>query len=178
MRIKALILAAGEGKRLWPFSSKEDPKVLLPFLGKPLLCYHLEEFKQAGIAEFVVVCNPQNKSYIQKMLKRRYPRWQIEFAVQKKLLGPAQAIYAAHREIQRADFFILKYADSLEKNFKISLLLNRLKKNPQDGIISLFRVSDFGRFGIARFQGKKLCAIVEKPKKNPPSDLAWRGLSI
>lgn len=50
---KAMILAAGRGKRLQPLTDT-TPKPLLPLNGKPLVEYHLEKLAQAGFKEVVI----------------------------------------------------------------------------------------------------------------------------
>jgi NDP-sugar pyrophosphorylase family protein len=51
--MKAMILAAGLGTRLKPFTT-ERPKALVEVEGKPLIAYTLEKFIAAGINEVVV----------------------------------------------------------------------------------------------------------------------------
>ncbi len=51
--MKAMILAAGFGKRLRPLT-EHTPKPLLEVRGKPLIVYHLEALAQAGIKEVVI----------------------------------------------------------------------------------------------------------------------------
>lgn len=51
--MKAMILAAGEGRRLRPLTEK-TPKPLLPVGGKPLLEWHIERLVAAGYREIVV----------------------------------------------------------------------------------------------------------------------------
>jgi len=171
-------LAAGEGTRLHPFSTKEYPKVLFPFRGKPLFCYHIEEFLKAGVCDFIVVCNPKNKEAINRIIRKRYSDLKISLVVQEKQLGPAHSAYAAKDQLRGTDFFVLKYADSWTKASSLKMILSQFSKDPQDGIVFLTKVRDFKRFGIARFEGETLVKIVEKPAKNPPSDLAWRGISV
>ena len=65
--MKAVLIAAGEGSRLRPFSDHKNPKIMLPFLGKPILGYQVEEFLRAGISRFVVICNPLNLSKIKNL---------------------------------------------------------------------------------------------------------------
>jgi MurNAc alpha-1-phosphate uridylyltransferase len=50
---KAMILAAGLGKRMRPLTDNL-PKPLLPAGGKPLLQYHLEALANAGIKEVII----------------------------------------------------------------------------------------------------------------------------
>ncbi len=51
--MKAMILAAGHGKRMRPLTN-HLPKPLLEVAGKPLIVWHIENLKQAGIKEIVI----------------------------------------------------------------------------------------------------------------------------
>jgi len=51
--MKAMILAAGRGERLRPRTDR-TPKALIEAGGKPLLAWHLERLRRAGIREVVI----------------------------------------------------------------------------------------------------------------------------
>ncbi len=51
--MKAMILAAGYGKRMRPLTDS-IPKPLLPVAGKPLLLYHIERLRAVGITRLVI----------------------------------------------------------------------------------------------------------------------------
>jgi dTDP-glucose pyrophosphorylase len=53
-KIAGVILAAGKGTRIEPFSSRY-PKPLLPICNKPVLQYQIEEMRIAGIEEITIV---------------------------------------------------------------------------------------------------------------------------
>ena len=46
--MKAMILAAGKGERMRPLTLA-TPKPLLRAAGKPLITYHLEHLRRAGV---------------------------------------------------------------------------------------------------------------------------------
>jgi MurNAc alpha-1-phosphate uridylyltransferase len=56
--MRAMILAAGRGKRLSPLTDNL-PKPLVEIAGKPLIVYHLERLAASGIQEIVI-----NVSYL------------------------------------------------------------------------------------------------------------------
>lgn len=60
--MKAMILAAGRGKRMSPLTDT-CPKPLLPVAGKPLIVHHIERLRDAGISELVI-----NAAYLADML--------------------------------------------------------------------------------------------------------------
>lgn len=51
--MKAMILAAGKGERMRPLTL-HTPKPLLPVAGKPLIQWHIEALRQAGLTELVI----------------------------------------------------------------------------------------------------------------------------
>ena len=51
--MKAMILAAGEGKRMQPLTNN-CPKALLEVNGKPLIIYQIESLARAGITQLVI----------------------------------------------------------------------------------------------------------------------------
>lgn len=51
--MKAMILAAGRGRRMRPLTDRV-PKALLEVAGKPLIEHHLERLRAAGVAQVVV----------------------------------------------------------------------------------------------------------------------------
>jgi MurNAc alpha-1-phosphate uridylyltransferase len=61
--MKAMILAAGYGKRLLPLTASQ-PKPMLEIAGKPLLQHHIEKLAAAGITDLVI-----NTSWLAKQIE-------------------------------------------------------------------------------------------------------------
>jgi MurNAc alpha-1-phosphate uridylyltransferase len=73
--IKAMILAAGRGKRLRPLTDK-IPKPLVSVHGKPLIEYHLEKLQCAGVKEVVI-----NHAWLGEQIERALgngDKWGLE----------------------------------------------------------------------------------------------------
>jgi MurNAc alpha-1-phosphate uridylyltransferase len=51
--MKAMLLAAGRGKRLRPYTD-HTPKPLLPVAGKPLIVHHIERLASVGVSQLVI----------------------------------------------------------------------------------------------------------------------------
>ncbi len=64
--MKAMLLAAGFGNRLWPLT-QDRAKPAIPFLGRPLIAHSVEYLKRAGITEIIINLHYQGDS-IQKAL--------------------------------------------------------------------------------------------------------------
>ncbi|MEM4755504.1 MAG: sugar phosphate nucleotidyltransferase, partial [Candidatus Woesearchaeota archaeon] len=172
-----VILAAGSGTRMRPFSLSTS-KVMLSFLGKPLLAHHVDEFLTNGITQLVIICNPTNLQQIAAYFAEHYPSVDIKYAVQEEQRGPAHALLAAKKYLLHTRF-ILKYGDSIAYEDQIKGLLEVMRKvGEEKGIVTLRDVDTPSEYGIARFSEGKIVEIVEKPKVNPPSHLANVGLAM
>jgi len=57
--MRAVILAAGEGKRMR--AHFQEPKPLIPLLGIPLIERNIRTLNKAGIREFVVITGKYDK---------------------------------------------------------------------------------------------------------------------
>ena len=106
--MKAVILAAGEGKRLRPFT-ESIPKVMLPVSNKPILEYVIDSCKNSGIGEIVLVVG-YKKEVIMEYFKD-YKGVKITYVVQDKQLGTAHALLKAKNHIKSS--FIVSSGDNI-----------------------------------------------------------------
>jgi N-acetyl-alpha-D-muramate 1-phosphate uridylyltransferase len=93
--MKAMILAAGRGERLRPLTDRM-PKALINAGGKPLLAWHLERLRRAGVREVVI-----NVSHLATQITERFGsgaeyglavRWSHEAQALETAGGIAQAL--------------------------------------------------------------------------------------
>jgi mannose-1-phosphate guanylyltransferase len=108
--MRALLLAAGFGKRLRPLTN-HAPKCLIPIHGRPLLDYWLELLVGNGIVEIVV-----NSHYFADLVNEYVARstWakNVTVVFEESLLGTGGAILA-NRDFFRNEPLVVAHADNL-----------------------------------------------------------------
>ena len=170
--MKALILAAGKGSRLYP-ATKKTPKPLMPIAGKETLCYVIDEIVENGITEIGIVVSDENIDEISLFTKKNYSKFEISMILQEEQLGVAHAVKIS-KNFTQDDNFLLYLGDNLFEN-GISKVVSKFKLN-KNNIISIKSVTDPRKFGVAEInKNGNLIKIVEKPE-NPPSSLAVTGI--
>jgi len=154
--MKAVILAAGEGKRLRPFT-ETMPKVMLPVGNKPILEYVFDSVKKSGITEILVVVG-YKKEVIMDYFKD-YKGVEINYVTQDKQLGTAHALLQAKKHIKSS--FIVLAGDNIIDQKSISKLINDkseysllIKEHPHPS-----------KYGVVFIEKGNLKNIVEKPKE-------------
>lgn len=70
--VKAIILSAGQGRRLLPLT-ENTPKCLLPVAGKSVLAWQIDALLAAGIEEITIITGFQ-VAQIEELLQQRYSR--------------------------------------------------------------------------------------------------------
>lgn len=173
--LKGLILAAGKGTRMAPFS-RSTPKVLLEICGKPLIAYRIEELLEAGVTDIVIVCSDETCDPIKRYVSENHPDLNVNYALQSDPKGPAHAIDCARAYIEGSRI-VLVLADNLADRPLIPQLLRSASAPGAYGAVAARRVENPSQFGVARLEGDRMIGIVEKPR-NPPSDLAVMGTAV
>ena len=94
--MKGVFLCGGISKRMFPITKD---KVLIDFLGKPLLQHQIEMAQGQGLNHFVLIGNPQNMEKLEQ-ISRRIADAEFEFFLQKQSLGMADALKSAESVLQ------------------------------------------------------------------------------
>jgi glucose-1-phosphate thymidylyltransferase len=153
--MKAVILAAGEGRRLRPFT-ETMPKVMLPVANKPILEYVIDAVKKSGISEIILVVG-YKKEVIMEYFKS-YKNIKITYATQDKQLGTAHALLQAKKYI-KGSFIVLSGDNIIDKKSILNLIKDKseysmlIKENPHPS-----------KYGVVFIEKGKLKEIVEKPR--------------
>lgn len=89
--ILGVILAAGKGTRLLPFSTRY-PKPLLPVLDRPLVEHQIEALRSVGVRRIVVVIGHLGAEIVRHLGDGAHLGVSIEYAEQETTLGIAHAL--------------------------------------------------------------------------------------
>ncbi len=167
--MKALILAAGQGTRIKPFD-----KTILSLLGKPLISYHVEEFLRNKLDDLVIVCNKYNHKKIRSFLAGYDAK--ISYVIQREIKGTTNAIFTARRQLEKDDYFIVKYSDSMLSDDVTKIILSKFNKEKNDGMLTLIRAKNIQASVITN--NNRVKAIYEnKPARNGLSNIGLFILS-
>ena len=89
--MKAMVLAAGFGKRLQPLT-RTLPKPMFPVLGRPLLSHTFDLLQSAGIDDIAVNIHHLPNSIINYFEKENPPPFNLHFSTEEHILGTAVGI--------------------------------------------------------------------------------------
>jgi glucose-1-phosphate thymidylyltransferase len=165
MRFKAVIPAAGEGRRLKPHTLT-TPKVLLQVADKPIIGHIMDRLLPAKPEEICVVVGAQGE-VIRGYLESAYRGCRFTFAQQTNPRGLGDAVYRAHDRFAGEPVLVL-LGDTIVD-------LDMREVVGKGNVIGVKEVEDPRRFGIVEMKGRFVQALVEKPDK-PASNLAIVGL--
>jgi UDP-N-acetylglucosamine diphosphorylase / glucose-1-phosphate thymidylyltransferase / UDP-N-acetylgalactosamine diphosphorylase / glucosamine-1-phosphate N-acetyltransferase / galactosamine-1-phosphate N-acetyltransferase len=157
--LKAAILAAGKGERLWPLAEK-NPKHLLPIGGKALLQRTLGALVEAGVREIVMLVQFEAEKIKGFFKDGRQFGCQITYVRQKKLGGTADAVRACENELRKEDRFLIVYGDNYYDPKALDKLVNT--SISQDLLMGAAEVKNPSRFGILEIKKGNVVAIHEK----------------
>ncbi len=165
--MKALVLAAGKGIRMRPYTN-DKPKVLIKVNGKPFLYYLLKNLQKAGISEIGLVVG-YKKDKIRDFIEKE--NLDVTLIEQKKLFGTGKAVLEAKNWIGDEDFIVLM-GDNLYSDGDIRKI-SKLDENFT--YVGAYKSSHPEDYGVLETDGKSLIKIQEKPK-NPKSNLINSGI--
>lgn len=160
MSMKAVILAAGEGTRLRPFTASE-PKVMIPVANKPILQYVVEALVDNDITDILMVVGYQRQRIMSFFGNGEDFGAKIEYVVEWKQLGTAHALYQAKDKVD-GDFLVLA-GDNIISKGTISDFLNELEGYS----ILVTRSDEPSKYGVVVMKDGVVGDLIEKPEKSP-----------
>jgi glucose-1-phosphate thymidylyltransferase len=173
--MKAIILAGGNGSRLYPLTQISS-KQLQAVYDKPMIYYPLTVLMAAGIREFCLISTPHDLPRFQQLLGDGAP-WgiHITYREQPKPEGIAQAFLIAADFVADSNV-VLMLGDNLFSGSDD--VPQAIRKFQQGATIFAYRVPDPERYGVVEFdRDMRAVSLEEKPAK-PKSAYAVPGIYI
>ena len=176
MKLKAIILSAGEGSRMRPLTLTK-PKTMLPVAGKPIIQYNIESLRDNGITDILLIVR-----YKEEIVRNYFGDGSdfgvnISYKTQKDFLGTANAISYGEDFID--DSIIVLNGDIILDYEIIHEIIKKYNYLSPDTLMLLTEVEDPSAFGVVEIENGNIKNIVEKPKREEaPSNLVNAGIYI
>ncbi|RLI46266.1 glucose-1-phosphate thymidylyltransferase [Candidatus Bathyarchaeota archaeon] len=161
MGLKAVVLAAGEGKRLRPLTATR-PKHMIPIGGRPLLEHHLLALRESGIEDVLLIVNykaDQIKGYFGDGSRLGM---KISYAHQREIRGTANAFSLAEDYVDGD--FLATYGDLLINAKAVRSALSLHLKEQPTVTITTVEVENPEQYAVVKLEQRRVVKIIEKPQ--------------
>ncbi len=176
--LMGVILAAGKGTRMRPFS-EHWPKPILPVLGKPLMAYQLEMMQKMGIRDVVIVIGHLGHEVVRALGDGSRYGVRIKYVEQEEMLGIAHAVSRLEAHVDRPFFLFLGDIFFVTEN--LGSMLDRFRKGQLGGVLACKREPNLEaikrNFIVLTDAQGVVQRVVEKPR-HPRTDLKGCGIYL
>jgi len=156
MNLKAVILAAGEGRRCRPLTQTRS-KVMLPVGNRPFMEHVIRALAANGVKDLIVVVGYQKERVMDHFEDGIDFGVQITYIEQSELLGTAHALRRAEPYLK--DEFLVVNGDNLVDARAIKELISA----KGDNVILAALRPHTGDYGVLKVEEQRVTAIIEKP---------------
>jgi UDP-N-acetylglucosamine diphosphorylase / glucose-1-phosphate thymidylyltransferase / UDP-N-acetylgalactosamine diphosphorylase / glucosamine-1-phosphate N-acetyltransferase / galactosamine-1-phosphate N-acetyltransferase len=172
----AVVLAAGRGERLRPLTDSL-PKVLVPIGGKPMLAFHLEALRSAGIRRVVIVVGYRSEQVRAYVGDGRTFGLEARFLEQGPPRGTGDALRAA-RGTLRSDWIVVCYGDVFLPDE--SALLHRflIDRAPKIAGAWVPNAGTLGRLTTVERDGRTVLTGIREKDGQPTPGLVNAGIYL
>ncbi|WP_340818825.1 bifunctional sugar-1-phosphate nucleotidylyltransferase/acetyltransferase [Methanolobus sp. WCC4] len=159
--MKAVVLAAGEGKRCRPLTLTRS-KVMLPVANKPILEHVINALVKNDIKDIILVVGYKKERIMDHFEDGVAFGANIKYIEQKAQIGTAHAILQARQFIgDNEDSFIVVNGDNILGADAISDLIEGAQG---DATILTCKKDDVTNYGVIVAKGRSVQEIIEKPE--------------
>lgn len=203
---KAVFPVAGMGTRFLP-ATKAIPKEIMTLVDRPLIQYAIDEARAAGIKEFIFVTargksaledyfdhSPELEAALRRsgkdelleiLRETNMDSGAIAYVRQNHALGLGHAVWCAKRLIGDEPFAVLLPDDVIAADKPVLQQMIEAYEQTGGNMVAAMEVptnktSSYGILQVAEDMGSilQVSGMVEKPKVDPPSNLAVIGRYI
>lgn len=163
--ITGIILAAGEGTRMEPFSSRY-PKPILPICNKPLLQYQIEMMRAIGINDIIIVIGHLGYEIAQIIGDGNHLGVKIKYIEQKETLGIAHAVGKLEPYINSP--ILLSLGDIFSVTEDLETMITEMFDNGASAVLAVKYEKNpeaiRRNFTVTLDEGNKVKRVIEKPR--------------
>jgi glucose-1-phosphate thymidylyltransferase long form len=176
--MKGLIPAAGKGTRMEPFTNAY-PKELLPVGEKAVIEHCIEDMKEAGIKDIVVVVGWKQHAILDYLGSGEEYGVQLTYVVQDDRNGLAGAVKAGEHLLNDEAFAVVLGDNYVDDKEALKQLVDFHQDRGFDATIGTFKPEDVTSYGVLDVEGNEVKGMVEKPsEEEAPSDIAISGMYV
>jgi len=175
--MKGVVLAAGNGTRLFPVSEMIS-KTLLPVYDKPMIYYPLSTLMQIGIRDIAIVINPSDQKSFEKLIGNGAQfGLKIHYRVQAEQKGIVDALMTTEDFVEGDDVCLILGDNIFHHTNMREMALEVTSQNP-GAIIFCTPVTDPRKFGVVELDDNRNILSIEEKPTAPKSHNAVTGLFV
>jgi NDP-sugar pyrophosphorylase family protein len=185
MTMKAMILAAGFGTRLWPLTIGRT-KPAIPFLNRPLIAFTIDYLKQYGIDDIIINLHHEPESVRAQIGDGSQFGARINYSVEEsEILGTSGALDRVRDQLEQETFIVINGKIITDIDLRAALETHRkhhalatlvLRPNTKRERFSEITLAVDGR--IEEFAGFPQPDNPQSAIRNPQSPLMFTGIHV
>jgi len=164
-RFVGVILAAGKGTRMAPFSQR-FPKPLLPVCNRPILEYQIEYMKKAGIRDIILVIGHLGYAIARHFGDGEGFGVNIRYVEQEETLGIAHAVGRLEPYISSP--FLLFLGDIFFITNDLSVMIDVMRKDKASAVLAVKKEENpeaiKRNFAVLLNEDGTVKRVIEKPR--------------
>ena len=171
--VPAVVLAAGEGRRLDPLTNRR-PKPMVPVANRPILEYVVSAIADAGVDRIVLVVG-----YREERIRNHFgdgDDWgvEIDYVVQERQLGTAHAVLQVEDVVDEP--FLVLNGDRIVDASLVERVREAVAGEGDGPVMSVTRSTNASDYGVVSMEGARVVGIDEKPPEPVQSDVINAGV--
>lgn len=176
--MKALILAAGRGKRMGDNSETQN-KCLIEIKDRPLIEYSLDNAIKVGVDEIIIVVGYKAEDIVNRY-GNRYKDKPIKYVLQYEQKGLVHAIECSRKTMDGSDFMLM-LGDELMLNPKHEAFVKKYISEDLFGLCGVVIVEDKTlikkTYALIQDRSCRIHRLIEKPSR-PMNNIMGTGNCI